>query len=197
MAQIRHDKIVTADGPILKIAAKPAEQLRMLDAIGRVDVIVIRHILEKYLGKLTWRVFLTTTAVLGSLGIQRAVLACDAFNVRAPRDARIMQLLGKMLMGPLGVLTWYPIRALRLRQCIHVTRKRGVLSRHGPAGSGPLVARHGQVHAPCEVETGNGHKRRSAKQAHRCGVLGYEGARRKWLVQRNALGGRRGCEPPD
>jgi hypothetical protein len=37
----------------------------------------------------------------------------------------------------------------------------------------------------------------SAKQAHRCGVLGYKGARRERLVQRNALGGRRGCEPPD
>ena len=65
---------------------------------------------------------------------------------------------------------------------IHVARKRGILSRRSAAGSGPLVARHRQVHAPSEVETGNGHKRRSAKQAHRCGVLGYEGARRKRLV---------------
>ena len=29
------------------------------------------------------------------------------------------------------------------------------------------------------------------------GVLGHKGARRKRLVQRNALGGRRGCERPD
>src|SRR5216683_8411006 len=76
--------------------------------------------------------------------------------------------------------------AVRLRQCIHLARKRGVLSRRSAAGSGSLVARHRQVHAPCEAETGNGHKRRSAKQAHRCGVLGYKGARRKRLVQRNA-----------
>jgi hypothetical protein len=65
----------------------------------------------------------------------------------------------------------------------------------GAAGSGPLVARHRQVHAPCEAETGNGHKRRRAKQAHRCGVLGYKSARRTRPVQRNALGGRRGFEP--
>src|SRR2546422_4464813 len=76
--------------------------------------------------------------------------------------------------------------ALRLRQCILLARKRGVLSRRSAVGSWPLVARHRQVHAPCEAETGNGHKRRSAKQAHRCGVLGYKGARRKRLVQRNA-----------
>src|SRR5438552_13362439 len=42
---------------------------------------------------------------------------------------------------------------------------------------------HRQVHAPCEAETGNGHKRRSAKQAHRCSVRGYKGARRKQLVR--------------
>jgi hypothetical protein len=45
--------------------------------------------------------------------------------------------------------------------------------------------------------TGNGHKCRGAKQAHRYGVLGYKGARRKRLAQRNALRGRHGCEPPD
>src|SRR5260370_33668154 len=73
--------------------------------------------------------------------------------------------------------------AIRLRQCIHFPRKRGFLSRRGAAGSGPLVARHRQVHAPCEAEIGNGHKRRGAKQAHRCGVLGYKGARRKRLAR--------------
>src|SRR6266851_8309432 len=77
-------------------------------------------------------------------------------------------------------------RALRVRQCIHFARKRGVLSRRSAVGSGPLVARHRQVHASCEAETGNGDKRRSATQAHRCGVLGYKGARRKRLAQRNA-----------
>jgi hypothetical protein len=75
--------------------------------------------------------------------------------------------------------------ALRLRQCIQFARKRGVLSRGSAAGSGALVARRRQVHAPCEAETWNGHKRRSAKQAHRCGLLGYKGARRKRLAQRN------------
>jgi hypothetical protein len=49
----------------------------------------------------------------------------------------------------------------------------GVLSRRSAARSGPLVARDGQVHAPCEAESGNGHKRRRPKQAHRYGVLGH------------------------
>jgi hypothetical protein len=80
---------------------------------------------------------------------------------------------------------------------IHLARERGVLSRRSAAGSGPLVARHRQVHASCEAETGNGLKRRSAKQAHRYRVLGYKGARRKRLAQRTALRSRRGCEPPD
>src|SRR5260370_19726191 len=71
--------------------------------------------------------------------------------------------------------------ALRLRQCIPFARKCGVLSRRSAAGSGSLVARHRQVHAPCEAETGNGHKCRSAKQADRHGALGYKGARRKRL----------------
>src|SRR5260370_2279603 len=69
---------------------------------------------------------------------------------------------------------------------MHWARKRGFLSRRSGARSGRLVARDRQVHAPCEAETGNGHKRGSAKQAHRCGELGYKGARRKRLVQRNA-----------
>src|ERR1700736_6882101 len=72
--------------------------------------------------------------------------------------------------------------ALRLRKCIHFARERGVLSRRSAAGSGPLVARHRQVHASCEAETGNGLKRRSAKQTHRYSVLGYKGARRKRLA---------------
>src|SRR6476620_6762222 len=87
--------------------------------------------------------------------------------------------------------------ALWLRECIHLARKRGVLSRRSAAGSGPLVARRRQVHAPCEAEAGDDHKRCSAKQAHRYGVLGYKGARRKRLDQRNALRGRCGCEPLD
>src|SRR5580700_59670 len=87
--------------------------------------------------------------------------------------------------------------ALRLRQCIPFARKRGVLSRRSAAGSGLLVARHRQVHAPCEAETGNGRKRRSAKQADRHGVLGYKGARRKRLAPRNASRDQRGCEPPN
>ena len=43
----------------------------------------------------------------------------------------------------------------------------------------------------------NGHKRPSAKQAHRCSVLGYKGTRRTRIAQRNGLGGRPGCEPQD
>src|SRR5947209_13751599 len=73
--------------------------------------------------------------------------------------------------------------ALRVRQCIRFARERGVLSWRSAARSGPLVERHRQVHAPCEAETENGNKRRSAKQAHRCSVRGYKGARRKRLVR--------------
>src|SRR5215813_3818658 len=72
--------------------------------------------------------------------------------------------------------------ALRLRQCFHFARKRGVLSRRIVARSGPLAAGYGQVHAPCEAKTRNVHERHSAKQAHRCGVLGYKVARRKRLA---------------
>src|SRR5882757_255808 len=79
--------------------------------------------------------------------------------------------------------------ALRLRQCIPFACKRGVLSRRGAGGPGSLVARHRQVHAPCEVEIGNGHKRRSARQADRDGVLRYKGARRKRVVHRKRLDG--------
>src|SRR5258708_35067584 len=86
--------------------------------------------------------------------------------------------------------------ALRLCQCIHLARQRWVLSRRIAVGSDPLVARHWQVHAPCKTETGNGRECRSSKQAHRYGVLGYKGARRKRLAQRDALRGRRGYEPP-
>jgi hypothetical protein len=79
--------------------------------------------------------------------------------------------------------------ALRLCKCIHLVHQRGVLSRRSTAGSGSLVARHRQVHASCEVETGNGHKRCSAaNQAHRRSVLRYKSAFRKRLAQRNASG---------
>src|ERR1700722_3432651 len=80
--------------------------------------------------------------------------------------------------------------ALRLRQYIHIARKRGILSRRRAAGSRPLIARHWQVHAPCEVETGNGHEQRSAREPHRDGVLGYKGAYRTRLAQGKALRGR-------
>src|SRR6516162_2648423 len=63
----------------------------------------------------------------------------------------------------------------------------GFLSGRRTAGSGPLVARHRQVHAPCKVAAGKGHQRRSPKPAHRDGVLGYKGARRKRLAQRGTL----------
>jgi hypothetical protein len=69
-----------------------------------------------------------------------------------------------------------------LRKNGHFAPERGVLSRRVAAGSGPLVARHWQVHAPCEAKTGNGHKLRSTTQAHRYSVLGYKGARRKRLA---------------
>ena len=46
----------------------------------------------------------------------------------------------------------------------------------------PPVARRWQIHAPCEAETGNAHKRGGPEQTHRYGVLGYKVARRKWLA---------------
>jgi hypothetical protein len=51
---------------------------------------------------------------------------------------------------------------------------------HGAALPDParLLQGTGKFHASCEAETGNGHECRSAKQAHRYGVLGYKGARR-------------------
>ena len=55
--------------------------------------------------------------------------------------------------------------------------KRGVLPSSSAAGSGALIARHRQVHASCEAETGNGIKRRGTQQAHRYSVRGHEGAR--------------------
>src|SRR5580658_5956799 len=75
--------------------------------------------------------------------------------------------------------------ALRLRQRIHFARKRGILSWRNAAGSSTLAAGHWQVHAPCEAETWNGREQGCTQQAHRCGVLGHKGARRKRLAQRN------------
>ena len=43
--------------------------------------------------------------------------------------------------------------ALRLRQCIRFACKCEALSRRSATGSGSLVARHRQVHAPCGAET--------------------------------------------
>src|SRR5579862_625363 len=76
--------------------------------------------------------------------------------------------------------------AFRLRKRIHCARERGFFSWGSAAGSGPLVARRRQVHAPCKAETGHGHQRHGPTQAHRCRVLGYKGARRKRLALRNA-----------
>src|SRR5258707_9829897 len=55
-----------------------------------------------------------------------------------------------------------------------------VLTHHPPSVAPKQdehLARHRQVHASCEPETGNGHKSRSAKQAPRYGELGYKGVR--------------------
>ena len=65
----------------------------------------------------------------------------------------------------------------------HLARQRGVLSGRISGGPDPLVARHRQVYASCEVESGSDRERRSAQQAHRSGVRGYQGARRKRLEQ--------------
>ena len=45
----------------------------------------------------------------------------------------------------------------------HRACQRGILSRLGAGGSGPLVARQWQVHAPCKAESGNGRERRSSE----------------------------------
>src|SRR6184192_1559172 len=54
---------------------------------------------------------------------------------------------------------------------------------HGAALPDPagLLEGTGKFMRHVKLETGNGHKRRSAKQAHQYGVLGYKGARRKRL----------------
>src|SRR5215472_64717 len=71
--------------------------------------------------------------------------------------------------------------AIRIRQCVLLARECRVLSRRLAAESGPPVARHRQVHAPCEAEAGNGHRCRSTQQADRCGVRGHQGACREWI----------------
>ena len=60
---------------------------------------------------------------------------------------------------------------------------------HGAALPDParLLQGTGKFVRHVKLTPGNGHKRRSAKQADRHGVLGYKGARRKRLAQRNAL----------
>jgi hypothetical protein len=65
--------------------------------------------------------------------------------------------------------------ALRLRQCIRLVRKRGVLSRSSAAGSGPLVAGTGKFMRHVKLRPGTATNAAAPKQAHRCGVLRYKG----------------------
>ncbi len=67
---------------------------------------------------------------------------------------------------------------------------------HGAALRDPvrLLQGTGKFMRHVKLRPGNGHKRRRAEQVHRCGVRGYKGTGRKRLAERNALGGRRGCE---
>jgi hypothetical protein len=60
---------------------------------------------------------------------------------------------------------------------------------HGAALPDParLLQGTGNFMRHVKLRSGTANKRRSTKQAHRCGVLGYKGARRKRLAQRNAL----------
>jgi hypothetical protein len=50
-----------------------------------------------------------------------------------------------------------------------------------------LFARDRKVHAPCQAETENGHRRRIAPQAHRSSVLRHQGAGRKRLARTNDI----------
>jgi hypothetical protein len=113
-------------------------------------------------------------------GGELGAIAQKWFEVMRKCGDEVRELLHDCMSGRCG---------LRLRQHIHISRKRRILSRRIAAGPGSLVARHRQVDAPCEPETRNGHKRRSAKQAHRRGVHGYQTARRTRLAQRSTLGG--------
>lgn len=67
---------------------------------------------------------------------------------------------------------------------------------NGTARSGTFVAGHRQVHAPSEVETGNGHERRRAEQTHRSSVRRYKRAS-KTARSGKCLGRVTRCEPPD
>ena len=69
--------------------------------------------------------------------------------------------------------------AVRICECIYLACERGVLSGRFRCRIRPVCcAAAKQVHAACATETGNGPARGGSQQAHRNGVLGYEGARR-------------------
>ena len=55
---------------------------------------------------------------------------------------------------------------------------------HGAALPDPahLLQGRRQVHAPCETETWNHHRRRIAARTYPGGLLGHKGTRRKWLA---------------
>ena len=56
---------------------------------------------------------------------------------------------------------------------------------HGAALPDParLLQGTGKFMRHVKLRPGHGHERRSAKQAHRCGILGYKGARRTGLAR--------------
>jgi hypothetical protein len=112
------------------------------------------------------------------------------FNGGGERDPAIDAWM-KEHLGELGVIA---------HQWFEVMRKCGDEVRELLHDGCPVVclgdAPFGYVSVPFARKRGV-LSRRSAKQAHRHGVLGYKGARRKRLAHRNASRGRRRCEPPN
>jgi len=76
-----------------------------------------------------------------------------------------------------------PVWEMRPSATVNVFHSRvnvGFFPRRSAAGSGSLVGKApAKFMRHVKLETGNSHKRRSAKQADRHGVLGYKGARSK------------------
>jgi hypothetical protein len=73
--------------------------------------------------------------------------------------------------------------AVRLRKRIHFACERRFLPRSSPAGSGPLVAGHWQVHAPRQGSTRRSRESRGANQTHRRRLRGHKVSRRARLAQ--------------
>jgi hypothetical protein len=85
--------------------------------------------------------------------------------------------------------------ALRLRQCIQLACKRGVLSRRSAAGSGSFVARHRQFMRHVKLRPGTATNTAALSMLVDAAYSDIKVRVEKRLAHRNASRGRRGCEP--